>query len=133
MADRVGATFKGRISGVTRFGLFVELDQTGADGIIPIGTLGADFFDHDEHRHCLVGRRSGKVFRLGDRVEVRLEEADPVTGGIRFQLLSDSGRTRTAPRGRRPTRPAGKKAKKSGGKRKSSKGEKPKGQKRRKR
>jgi ribonuclease R len=133
MADRVGATFKGRISGVTRFGLFVELDQTGADGIIPIGTLGADFFDHDEHRHCLVGRRSGKVFRLGDRVEVRLEEADPVTGGIRFQLLSDSGRTRTAPRGRRPTRPAGTKAKKTGGKRNSSKGEKPKGQKRRKR
>ncbi len=91
MADRVGATFWGRISGVTRFGLFIELDETGADGIVPIGTLGQDFFDHDEHHHCLVGRRSGKVYRLGDKVEVRLEEADPVTGGIRFEMLRDKG------------------------------------------
>jgi ribonuclease R len=110
MADRVGATFTGRISGVTRFGLFVELDETGADGIVPIGTLGSDYFDHDEHRHCLVGRRSGTVYRLGDKVEVRLQEADPVTGGIRFEMLGDMGhesgrhssREGEAPRGRWP-------------------------------
>jgi ribonuclease R len=86
MEDRVGAVFDARIAGVTRFGLFVRLKETGADGLLPIRALGADFFKHDEKRHALVGDRSGTIYRLGDIVRVRLAEAAPLTGGLRFDL-----------------------------------------------
>lgn len=89
LADRVGATFQGRISGVTRAGLFVKLDDTGADGIVPIRTLGTEYFNYDETRHALVGSRSGAMHRLGDVVDVRLVEAAPVAGALRFELLSE--------------------------------------------
>lgn len=84
---RVGATFPGRISGVTRFGLFIKLDETGADGLVPIANLGTEFFHHDEGAHALIGERSGLTYRLGERVIVKLEEAVPVTGGLRFEML----------------------------------------------
>jgi ribonuclease R len=87
MSDRIGAEFVGRISGVTRFGLFVRLAETGADGLIPVRSLGREFFQHDERAHALVGERSGLTFRLGARVTVRLEEAAPLTGGLRFELI----------------------------------------------
>jgi ribonuclease R len=98
LADRIGATFQGRISGVTRAGLFVKLTDTGADGFIPIRTLGAEYFNYDETRHALVGSRSGAMHRLGDVVDVRLIEAVPIAGALRFELLSEG---RHAPRGRR--------------------------------
>ncbi|HYC04235.1 MAG TPA: ribonuclease R [Azospirillaceae bacterium] len=87
LADRVGATFSGRIGGVTRFGLFITLDETGADGLVPISTLPQDFYDHDEKSHALVGRRWGRVYRLGTPVKVRLAEADPISGSMVFELL----------------------------------------------
>jgi len=96
--DRIGATFQGRISGVTRAGLFVKLTDTGADGLIPIRTLGSEYFNYDEARHALVGSRSGAMHRLGDVVAVRLVEAAPVAGALRFELLSEG---RVIPRGRR--------------------------------
>jgi ribonuclease R len=89
LADRIGATFQGRISGVTRAGLFVKLSDTGADGLIPIRTLGTEYFNYDEARHALVGSRSGAMHRLGDVVDVRLVEAAPVAGALRFELLSE--------------------------------------------
>ncbi|HLJ01555.1 MAG TPA: ribonuclease R, partial [Bradyrhizobium sp.] len=89
LADRIGATFQGRISGVTRAGLFVKLTDTGADGLIPIRTLGTEYFNYDETRHALVGSRSGAMHRLGDVVDVRLVEAAPVAGALRFELLSE--------------------------------------------
>ena len=95
LADRIGATFQGRISGVTRAGLFVKLSDTGADGLIPIRTLGTEYFNYDEARHALVGSRSGAMHRLGDVVDVRLVEAAPVAGALRFELLSE-GRGRDA-------------------------------------
>jgi ribonuclease R len=98
LADRIGATFQGRISGVTRAGLFVKLSDTGADGLIPIRTLGSEYFNYDETRHALVGTRSGAMHRLGDVVDVRLVEAAPVAGALRFELLSEG---RVTPRGRR--------------------------------
>jgi ribonuclease R len=98
LADRIGATFQGRISGVTRAGLFVKLDDTGADGIIPIRTLGTEYFNYDEARHALVGSRSGAMHRLGDVVDVRLVEAAPVAGALRFELLSEG---QIVPRGRK--------------------------------
>jgi ribonuclease R len=99
LADRIGATFNGRISGVTRAGLFVKLDESGADGFVPISTLGNDYFRYEEARHAVIGTRSGEMHRLGDRVEVRLLEAAPLAGALRFQLLSEG---RIVPRKDRP-------------------------------
>jgi ribonuclease R len=103
LADRIGATFQGRISGVTRAGLFVKLSDTGADGLIPIRTLGTEYFNYDETRHALVGSRSGAMHRLGDVVDVRLVEAAPVAGALRFELLSE-GHVSPRGRNREPTR-----------------------------
>lgn len=102
MADRVGADFSARISGVTRFGLFVELSETGANGLVPMRSLHDDFYVHDEARHALVGRKTGQVFRLGDAIDVRLMEAEPVTGGLRFRLLSTPAPRQGPPRRQAP-------------------------------
>jgi len=86
MTDRIGAEFPARVSGVTRFGLFVRLAETGADGLIPVRSLGAEFFRHDEQAQALIGERSRQAYRMGDILQVTLEEAAPVTGGLRFAL-----------------------------------------------
>lgn len=97
MADRIGAVFPGRIAGVTRAGLFIKLAETGADGFVPASTLGTDYYRYDEGQHALVGSRSRVMYRLGDTVEVRLLEAAPLAGALRFELLGTSGgRTRAA-------------------------------------
>jgi ribonuclease R len=110
LADRIGASFEGRISGVTRAGLFVKLDETGADGFIPARTVGDDYYRYHEARHALIGDHTGESYRLGDRVTVKLVEAAPVAGALRFELLSE-GRYEGVPkraRGRRPERPKSK-------------------------
>jgi ribonuclease R len=89
LADRVGNTFEGRVTGVTRFGLFIRLDETQADGLAPISTLGNERWVHDEAAHALVGEQTGQRFPLGMRVEVRLDEATPISGGLLFSVLSD--------------------------------------------
>jgi ribonuclease R len=89
LADRVGAEFDGRITGVTRFGLFVRLAETGADGLVPVSTLGGEYFIHDDKAHALVGERTGRRWPLGMSVRVRLTEATPVTGGLLFEMLSE--------------------------------------------
>jgi ribonuclease R len=86
MADKVGCMFDARISGVTRFGLFVTLTETGASGMIPLAGLPDDFWMHDESTQSLIGRRSRMVFHLAQAVTVRLAEARPVTGGLLFQM-----------------------------------------------
>ena len=91
LADRVGASFLGRVNGVARFGMFVTLDETGADGLVPISSLPADYYIHDEVRHCLTGRRNGMEFVLGDQVVVSLAEANPLTGSLVFQLEEAPG------------------------------------------
>jgi ribonuclease R len=87
MAGHVGAVFPGRISGVTRFGLFATLEGTGADGLIPIRSLGQEFFRHDEGRQVLIGERTGETFGLGDRLQLKLVEADIATGGLMFEIV----------------------------------------------
>ena len=87
LADRVGAVFDGHISGVTRAGLFVELDETGADGFVPARTIGEEYFRFHEAARAFVG--AGKTYRLGDPVTVELVEAAPVAGALRFKLLGD--------------------------------------------
>jgi ribonuclease R len=96
LSAQVGAVFEGRISGVTRVGLFVKLRETGADGFVPAATLGKDFYHYDESLHALVAGRSGEMHRLGDEVTVRLVEAAPFAGALRFELLSEG---KAAPRG----------------------------------
>ena len=89
LEDKVGAIFEGRITGVTRFGLFVRLLETGADGLIPVSSLGDEYFIHDDHLHALVGERTGGRWRLGRLVSVRLKEATPITGGLLLEMLSE--------------------------------------------
>ena len=89
LQERVGAAFPGRITGVTRFGLFIRLDETGADGLVPVSSLGTEYFTHDDKSHALVGERSGARWTLGRNVEVRLKEATPITGGLVFEMLSE--------------------------------------------
>ncbi|CAO3354122.1 ribonuclease R [Azospirillum melinis] len=86
LADRIGERFSGRISGVSRFGLFVRLDESGADGLVPASSLPDDRYDHDEPVHALVGQRTGRTYRLGSPVKVVLVEADPVSGSTLFRL-----------------------------------------------
>jgi ribonuclease R len=87
MAAHVGATFPGRVTSVTRFGLFLALDGTGADGLLPIRSLGQEFFRHDEGRQLLIGERTGETYGLGDRLRIKLVEADTATGGLLFDLV----------------------------------------------
>jgi ribonuclease R len=105
LAERVGAEFGARISGTTRAGLFVRLDDTGADGFVPAATLN-DYYRHDETAHALVGDRTGDVYRLGDTVRVRLVEAVPSAGALRFEMLSPG-----TPGGRGPGGASGKRRK----------------------
>jgi ribonuclease R len=98
LADRIGASFEGRISGVTRAGLFVKLTETGADGFVPARTIGDDYYRYNEARHALIGDHTGESYRLGDAVTVKLVEAAPVAGALRFEILSE-GRYQSAPKG----------------------------------
>src|SRR5699024_5653690 len=82
LEKRIGEVFAGRISAVTRFGLFITLEESGADGLAPISTLPDDYYVHDERQHSLVGRRWGRVYTLGQALTVELMEAQPLTGGL---------------------------------------------------
>ncbi|MBR9762119.1 MAG: ribonuclease R [Rhodobacteraceae bacterium] len=99
LQERIGQEFTGRISGVARFGAFVRLDETGADGLIPIRSLGQEFFHFDREAMTLMGSQTGMLIEPGMRVTVRLAEAAPVTGGLELELLElDGGKVATGPR-----------------------------------
>ena len=68
----------------------MRLAETGADGLVPVSSLGDEYFTHDDRAHALVGERSGRRFTLGRNVEVRLKEATPITGGLLFEMLSEA-------------------------------------------
>ncbi len=112
LSDRIGAEFAGRISGIARFGVFVKLDETGADGLIPIRSLGNEYFHFDADAGTLMGSDTGVMIGLGQRVTVKLVEAAPVTGGIALELLTlqDAELPGGSGKGRmgRGTRPKGK-------------------------
>ena len=91
MSQRIGEAFSGRINGVTRFGLFVTLDENGADGLVPIRTLPSDYYVHDEKQHALIGQRSKRIYRLGANVRVRIVEADGFTGSSLFEMEGSEG------------------------------------------
>jgi ribonuclease R len=103
LADRVGAEFEGRITGVTPAGLFVALAGSGADGFVPISSLSEDYWIHDEAAMAVYARGSGKTFSLGQIVRVRLREVTPLQGGLLLEMISDP---MPAPAGRREARKA---------------------------
>ncbi|WP_246215714.1 ribonuclease R [Microvirga makkahensis] len=121
LADRIGAKFDGQISGVTKAGLFIKLSETGADGFVPAATIGDDYYRFDEKTHSMRGEHTGETYRLGDKVEVKLVEAAPVAGALRFELLTKGRFTGKAAGGRkaakRPPRGAKKPAKAASGRR----------------
>ena len=108
LSERVGNEFTGRISGIARFGAFVKLDETGADGLLPMRSLGREYFHHDPETQTLMGSDTGMIIGIGQRVTVRLAEAVPVTGGISLELLEiedqkvKQGGGRRSPAGRNP-------------------------------
>ena len=104
LSERLGEEFTGKISGIARFGVFVKLDETGADGLVPMRALGREYFHFDRERGTLMGADTGRVIALGQRVTVRLAEAAPVSGGLAFDLIDIEGAS--VPKG--PSRSAGK-------------------------
>jgi ribonuclease R len=100
MEDRIGATFTVRVTGVTRFGLFVRIPENGAEGLLPARALGFEYYHHDERKHALVGERSGTSYKMGDHIAVKLAEAAPLTGGLRFELAEANAAPKRAPGGK---------------------------------
>ena len=104
LEPQTGATFKGKIAGVVGAGLFVTLDDTGADGFVPVSSLGRDYFVFNEVSHSLTGERTGETFQLGDRVEVKLLEVAPIKGGLRFEMVSEGRQGKVSLRSKRKGR-----------------------------
>ncbi len=96
LSERIGEEFVGRISGVTKAGLFVSLPTYGADGFIPISTLGNDYFIYDEAHQALSGEKTGLGYQIGDTVDVRLKQAIPLAGALQFEMLSEGKKLPTA-------------------------------------
>ncbi|MEP0964488.1 MAG: ribonuclease R [Roseobacter sp.] len=117
LSERVGNEFTGRVSGIARFGIFVKLDETGADGLVPMRSIGDEYFHFEAETNTLMGADSGQIIGLGQRATVRLAEAAPVTGGIALDLLALEGtklaQTRQSPAGRSPRRKTNKAKRKS--------------------
>jgi ribonuclease R len=91
MRDHLGSSFNGTVSSVTGFGLFVALDDIYTEGLIHVSELGADYFHFDAAKHQMLGERTGKRYRLGDRVRVRVVRVDMESTKIDFVLVEDSG------------------------------------------
>lgn len=106
LSERVGDEFTGRVSGIARFGIFIKLDETGADGLVPMRALGNEYYHFDAETNTLMGADTGQVIGLGQTATVRLAEAVPVTGGIALDLISLDGaklaQGRRSPAGRTP-------------------------------
>ncbi|MCH2163705.1 MAG: ribonuclease R [Marinovum sp.] len=101
LAERVGDEFTGKISGIAKFGVFVKLDGTGAEGLIPMRNLGNEYFHFDRDAGTLMGADTGQIIALAQQVTVRLSEAAPVTGGMAFELLEIDGKAPRQGRGSR--------------------------------
>ncbi len=91
LSEQIGAEFSGKINGVTRFGLFVTLDESGADGLIPIRSLPDDYYIHDEQKHALIGRKSRRLYRLGAPITIRIKESDAMTASSIFEVVGKQG------------------------------------------
>ncbi|NRB03578.1 MAG: ribonuclease R [Rhodobacteraceae bacterium] len=108
LSERIGTEFTGRVAGIAKFGLFVKLDETGADGLVPIRSIGNEYFHYDRDTQTLMGSDTGITIGLGMRAVVKLAEAAPVTGGIALELLeledSSMPQSKSGGAGRSPRR-----------------------------
>ena len=102
LAGKVGEVFTTRITGVTKFGFFATIAGLGGDGLVPVSTLGREYFAHDEAARALVGEDSGTRYAIGQTLDLRLAEANPLTGALKFELPDGAGGQRVEPRGARP-------------------------------
>ena len=100
LADRIGSTFAGHVNGVTKAGLFVTLDETGADGFVPMRSIADEYMHFDEDRRAVIGADSATGFQMGDAVDVKLVEAQPLAGSLQFEIVSDAKPMRAATGGR---------------------------------
>lgn len=91
MADRIGQEFDGTVSGVTEFGLYVEITENSCEGMVPLRLLLDDYYEFDERNFCLVGRRYRKRYSLGDKVRIRVERANLERRQLDFALVGDEG------------------------------------------
>jgi ribonuclease R len=106
LANRVGEVFPTRITGVQSFGFFVTLMGLGGDGLVPVSTLGGEYYRYEEAARALVGERSGTRYAVGDMLDLRLAEANPLSGALKFELPEGKG-ARVEPRGQKPQERAG--------------------------
>ena len=106
LSERVGQTVAARITGVQPFGFFATVEGLGGDGLVPVSTLGREYFRYDEGRHSLTGEESERAFTIGQRLELRLAEANPVSGALRFEL-PEGGEPRERDRAKRPIKRRG--------------------------
>lgn len=117
LSERMGVEMPGRISGIAKFGVFVKLDETGADALVPIRTLGTEYFDFDAESQTLMGSNSGIMIGLGQPVVVKLSEATPLTGGLTAELITLNDRAmpqgQSRGRGKPPRRKVGSSKKKA--------------------
>ena len=87
MKDKIGQEFDGSISGITEWGMYVEIDETHIEGMVPLREIRSDFFDFEEERYRLVGKRTHKVYRLGDRVRIKVKEANLDQRLLDYELI----------------------------------------------
>ncbi len=102
LSGEINKIFDGRIGGMAGAGLFITLDETGADGFVPAASLDGDYFIYDEEKRSMIGERTGETFTMGDKVRVRLLEAVPVSGGLKLEMMSEGKKGK--PAGRRKGR-----------------------------
>ena len=110
MADKLGERFRGYLTGVQSFGLFVELEEIYVQGLVHVSTMNDDYYQFDERAHALTGANTGKVYRLGDQVEVQVVKVDLEQRKIDFALtdvIARAGEHREAPRPPRAPRSGG--------------------------
>ncbi|MEZ5682439.1 MAG: ribonuclease R [Erythrobacter sp.] len=101
LSGRVGETFDTRITGVQGFGFFATIDKLGGDGLVPVSTLGREYFSYDEKAQKLIGEQSGTEYAVGDRLKLKLAEANALTGALKFEV-PDSDGAAIEKRGNRP-------------------------------
>ena len=87
MQDKVGMEYDGAVSGLTEWGMYVEIEPSHIEGMIPLREMRADFFDYDEAHCCLVGRRTGKIYRLGDRLRIKVKNANLEQRLLDYELV----------------------------------------------
>ena len=100
LSGRVGETFPTRITGVQSFGFFATIVGLGGDGLVPVSSLGREYFRYDEGARALIGENSGQRYAVGDFLDLRLAEANPLTGALKFEVLGGDGAA-VEPRGAR--------------------------------